>query len=126
MTGRPTARARSRLAIGAVVFLLGATLLGACGGGADALGHQACLDVASSIRDFAAAAKTNNPGTRAHLLHDATHQLSSAEQPAALAAASSGDWQALAATLAEAANGIPEANLVTALGDQCQQTLSGA
>ena len=125
MTGRPTARARSRLAIGAALFLLATTLLG-CGGGADALGHRACLDVASSIRNFAAAASTNDPAARSHLLHDATDELSSAEQPAALAAASSGDWQALAATLAEAANGIPEANLVGALGDQCRQTLGGS
>jgi hypothetical protein len=51
--------------------------------------------------------------------------LRAAEQPAALAAASSGDWQALEATPEEGAHGNSESNLVTALNAQCAQSLGG-
>jgi len=124
VTGRLRTVAARRLAIVALTLVPPSLLLAACGGGADALAHQACLHVATSIRAYEAAARTTDPSTRERLSKTAATELSKAEPLAALAATSSGDWEALGATLGEAANnGISESNLISALNAQCAQTL---
>ena len=98
--------------------------LGACGGGnSAALGHEACVDVAASLRYYGDASHAASPARaradRARALED----LDNALQPAALAASSDGSWQALEATLSESSR-VNEGLLTTALDAQCAQTLS--
>jgi hypothetical protein len=124
VTRRISTVAARRVTLAVLAVLAASIVLTACGGGADSLGHQACLHVSTSIHDYEAASRTADPATRERLSKTAATELSKAEPLAALAASSSGDWEALGATLGEAANnGIPESNLITALSAQCAETL---
>ena len=98
--------------------------LGGCGGSdSSALGHRACVDVASSLRTFAAASNASSAEQAAVDRARALDELRRALQPAALAASDDGQWQALEATLSESSR-VREALLVTALSAQCAETLS--
>jgi hypothetical protein len=109
------------------MLLTGALLsvmLAACGGSdSNALGHSACLDVASSLRYYADSKHASTPAAAAAYRSRALSQLRAALQPAALAAGSDGQWQALMATLSESSR-VNESELVIALSAQCAQTLS--
>ena len=116
-SGRATLRSIAG-ALGLIAALSG--VLTACGGdGGAALGKQACNSVEASIRAFHQSAHAADPRQRAALVRTASELLRQALQPASLAAQQSSDWQALAATLEEAQNGISETNLITALSAKC-------
>jgi hypothetical protein len=108
-----------------VVVLAG--LLGAAcsGSNADALGHQACVHVASSLKLYAKAGRTGDGALASKDRAAALAELRQAVSPAALAGSEDGDWQALAATVSESAR-VPEADLITALSAQCAATLSSS
>jgi hypothetical protein len=94
--------------------------LAACGGDdGNALGDTACSSVEASLRALQQSSHAANAAQRAALMHTAAGQLREAFHPAELAAQQSTDWQALAATLEEIQQNIPEKNLVTALSAQC-------
>ncbi|MDA8291490.1 MAG: hypothetical protein M0Z33_07425 [Actinomycetota bacterium] len=110
-------------ALGAAALLTtsGAVATACVGGGASSLGHRACLDVASSIRRYAAA--SHSPGAAAARDRAAALTLIQRAVPlAALAASSDGTWQALGATLSESSR-VPESDLLPALRAECAQTL---
>ncbi len=100
-----------------------ALALSACGGDSDALGNQACAHVAQSLSLFA---QSQRPGQHnaAALAEGAGIALRDALRPAALAASSSGDWQALATTISESSR-VPERNLVQALSAECASSPAG-
>lgn len=121
---RPRRPACRRTGLVAATALL-AALLASCGGtSSGALGHEACLEVSTSLRYYAAAQRATSAGFAATDRARAVNALHHALQPAALAASSDGQWQALEATLSESSR-VPESELVTALSAQCAQTLAG-
>jgi len=105
--------------------LLAVALAGCGGGSSSALGHTACVDVSRSLRAYSAAGRARTAVAAAADRARALSQLRDALQPAALAAGSDGQWQALEATLSESSR-VAESELVTALSAQCAQTLSGS
>jgi hypothetical protein len=104
--------------------LAGGIAMSACssGGGSDALGHQACVDVSHSIATYEQAAH-ETAAAAAATRNRALNQLRNAVRPAALASSSDTDWQALTATLSESER-VPENQLISALQAQCAATLS--
>jgi hypothetical protein len=108
------------------VFLLGA--LGAClfagcaGSSTGALEHEACTDVSHSIMSFQRAQHETGAAARSDAAK-ALVELRRALGPAALAAASSSDYQALAATLTESSR-VSEGELIQALSAQCAASLA--
>lgn len=107
-----------RVAVGAAGAIVVAIALSGCGQSADALGHEACVDVGKSLAIYARAERASNPKTQASERARALDWLRVALRPAALAGDSSGDWQALMATLSES-NRVPEQKLIQALRAQC-------
>ncbi len=121
--GNP-ARARARRAGGVAVALvaLGVTLSSCGGSQAAALGHTACVDVATSLREFAASRRDATPASARRERAQALDELRRALPPAALAGSGGGAWEALTATLSESSR-VPEVDLVDALTAQCAATL---
>lgn len=106
------------------LFTLCATLLSACGSpSGDALAHQACLDVQRSVSLYHQSTNTQNAASKAALVAKAESALRDALQPASLAGAGGGPWEALAMTLSES-NRVSEATLITALNAQCAASLA--
>lgn len=85
---------------------------------ADANGTLACQHVAASLRLYRAATTATDPQVEARDMKAALGQLRAALPLAAIAATSSGRWQALQTTLSEASR-VPESQLVNALSAQC-------
>ena len=101
-----------------------ALALSSCGGGANALGDQACAHVERSLTLLQQSSRA--VGTKAQTLETrASDELRSALRPASLAASEDGaDWQALAATISESSR-VAESNLVHALSDECAASPAG-
>ena len=112
---RPLRRATC---IAVVSSLAAGAALSSCSTGSATLAHQACTQVEASLRLYGASQRVSDPSAAAHDRAVALADLRAALRPAALAASSDGQWQALAATLSET-NRVPESDLVTALGAQC-------
>ena len=89
----------------------------ACGSASGADGATACGYISKSLVLYAQSlGATGSQQTR--LADEALAQLRDAQQPAGLAAAGDPEWQALSATVNEAAT-IPERNLTQALRAEC-------
>ena len=98
-------------------------LLAGCSGNADAKAKQACQHVERSLRLYAQATSDPDPGSAARKLQEALVELRTAQPLASVAAAGSGQWEALRTTLSESPN-VDEGRLVTALTQQCQSALA--
>ena len=122
---RPATRRLARIAPPLVAAALISSAVAACSSSPDATayGRQACNDVTRSIALFQTS-EHEPPATAAKLRAQALAELRKALQPASLANATSGVWQPLMATLSES-NRVPEANLVSALRQQCAADLNG-
>ncbi len=109
---------RRRLLVGAV--LVSGMALAGCSSARspEANGRLACQHVAASLRLYRAAT-TADPQLAAQDKRAALDQLRAALPLAAIAATSSGQWQALQTTLSESSR-VPESKLVGALAAQCQ------
>ena len=119
-------RRQSRLVRGLAAAVFGGTLLAACGGSSSgSLAHQACVHVQRSLSALAEASAAADSATRAADQRTAANQIRAAIAPAALAATNGGQWQALAATIAESST-LPESYLVVALTAECAAENSGA
>jgi hypothetical protein len=109
-----------RLAAGLIVVIgLGATL-SACGNDGTALAKQACSHIDRSVELLKASGHQAEATKSAQLASQAYDQLRQALPIAAQAAYRDGEWQALMTTVSES-NRVPEATLITALQQQCQQ-----
>jgi len=110
-----------------LVFMLSAGVLASCSsdGQSNALGHEACVDVARSIKSYDAAQHEIHPAVAATDRSHAQVELRAALRPAALAGSSDGNWQALMATLSESSR-VPENLLIPALNAQCAATIRGS
>ncbi|HLX78750.1 MAG TPA: hypothetical protein VKR27_07685 [Acidimicrobiales bacterium] len=115
---RGRVRLVGRVGVGAAALLLATCTLSGCGQSADALGHQACVDVHKSLALYARSQRTEDQARAASERAQALNLLRVALRPAALAGSSSGDWQALMTTLSES-NRVPEQKLIPALTAQC-------
>jgi predicted nicotinamide N-methyase len=107
-----------------VAAILGAGLAGCANSAALGLVRQACQHVTMSIKFYDAARTAPDAQRAAHDREQAQDQLQIASPLAAEAAGQSPQWQALMATLAENSR-LPEANLVSALQDQCASVYNG-
>lgn len=114
----PAGRRRRPLALAGLALVSGLSLAACSGSSADALGRQACTHVARSLALFAASERETDPARAARDRAAARDELRAAAQPASLAGASGGDWQALQTTLSESPR-VPERYLVSALRAQC-------
>ena len=85
-------------------------------------GHQACVDVAKSIKTYDQSKDAPSATLAAQDRSSALAELRTALRPAALAGSSDGKWQALMATLSESSR-VPEGLLTSALQAQCAATL---
>jgi hypothetical protein len=109
-----------RLAAGLIVVIgLGATL-SACGNDGTALAKQACSHIDRSLALLKQSGHQADATKSAQLADQAYDQLRQALPIAAQAAYRDGEWQALMTTVSES-NRVPEATLITALQQQCQQ-----
>ena len=99
-------------------FVLAVLLFSGCGQSADSLGHEACGDVNRSLALYARSQTATDAASTSSERNRALNLLRTALRPAALAASSDGDWQALMATLSES-NRVPETKLIPALKAQC-------
>jgi hypothetical protein len=100
-----------------------AATLAACGGdGGDAMGETACTSIEASLRALHQSTLGTNTTERAALAQTAAKDLRAALRPAELAGQQSSDWQALAATVEEIQQNIPEQRLASALRAQCAAT----
>ena len=115
---RGRARLVGRVGVGTTGAFLAVALLAGCGQSAGALGHEACVDVHKSLALYSRSEHTTDRALVASERTRAVNLLRLALGPAALAGGSSGDWQALMATLSES-NRVPEAKLIPALKAQC-------
>ena len=118
----PINGAKRFVLLGALLFGLG-ELAGCSSQSSGALEHKACVEVGHSLSVFQQAQSDADPASASALKQKAMSALRSALHPAALAAAQSSDYQALAATLSESSR-VPESELVQALGAQCAVSLS--
>lgn len=109
---------RKLSALTAGMFFLCPITLTSCGRSSGQYGTRACSKVENSIRLYDRGVRSTNASTRIRYLTNATELLREALPLAALAAGTSGRWQALQATLSES-NRVPESYLVTALEQQC-------
>ncbi len=91
---------------------------------AGANGALACQHVAASLRLYRAATATADPQLAARDREAALGELRAALPLAAIAATSSGQWQALQTTLSESVR-VPESQLISALSAQCPGSGSG-
>lgn len=119
MHGRPR-----RATIGLSVLMLGSlAVVTGCSGNADSTAKQACQHVERSLRLYAQAASNPDPAAADRQRVDALVELRTALPLASVAAAGSGQWEALRTTLSESPN-VDESRLVPALTQQCQSALS--
>ena len=114
---------RPRRVILATLALSSLGALAGCSGNADAKAKQACQHVERSLRLYAQATSDPDPGSAARKLQEALVELRTAQPLASVAAAGSGQWEALRTTLSESPN-VDEGRLVTALTQQCQSALA--
>ena len=102
------------------VLALGSLAIPAgCGGNPDAKAKQACQHVERSLRLYAQAVASPDPAVADRALVE----LRTALPLASVAAAGSGQWEALRTTLSESPN-VDEGRLVPALTQQCQTALA--
>jgi hypothetical protein len=118
----PTRLGRTLLALGAAAGLAGA-LSGCAQSDAAALARQTCDHVDRSLALYHSS-MVAAPRVAAQQQAQAQAELDDALQTAATAAGEAGQYQALAATLAESAH-VPESLLVHALTEQCQSVQAG-
>jgi hypothetical protein len=107
-----------------VVIGLGAAL-SACGNDGTSLAKQACSHIDRSLELLKESGHQSDATKSAQLADQAYDQLRQALPIAAQAAYRDGQWQALMTTVSES-NRVPEATLITALQQQCQQADSSA
>ena len=107
----------------AVLALGSLAILAGCGGNPDAKAKQACQHVERSLRLYTQAASNPDPAGADRQRADALVELRTALPLAAVAAAGSGQWEALRTTLSESPN-VEEGRLVPALTQQCQTALA--
>ena len=113
-----------RATIGLSVLMLGSlTVVAGCSGSPDSTAKQACQHVERSLRLYAQAASNPDLAAAARERVDALVELRTALPLASVAAAGSGQWEALRTTLSESPN-VDESRLVPALTQQCQSALS--
>ena len=105
------------LALGPLAILAG------CSSNADSQAKQACQHVERSLRLYAQATSNPNPAAADQERVAALVELRTALPLASVAAAGSGQWEALRTTLSESPN-IDEGRLVPALTQQCQTALA--
>jgi hypothetical protein len=105
------------LALGSLAIVAG------CGSNSDSKAKQACQHVERSLRLYAQAASTADPAVADRERADALIELRTALPLASVAAAGSGQWEALRTTLSESPN-VDEGRLVYALSQQCQTALA--
>ena len=105
------------LALGSLAILAG------CGGNPDAKAKQACQHVERSLRLYAQAVASPDPAVADRARVAALVELRTALPLASVAAAGSGQWEALRTTLSESPN-VDEGRLVPALTQQCQTALA--
>jgi len=110
-------------ALGGAGVLAGA-LSGCAQSNAAALARQTCDQVDRSLALYHASLTATDPRLVAQQQAQAQAELDDAMQAAATAAGEAGQYQALAATLAESAH-MPESLLVHALTEQCQAVRAG-
>lgn len=122
---KPAKHLLAHLAPPLVAAAIISSVVAACSSSPDATayGRQACRDVAQSLALFERS-QSEPAATAAKMQAQALAELRTALQPASLANATSGVWQPLMATLSES-NRVPEANLVSALRQQCAADLNG-
>jgi hypothetical protein len=106
----------------AVLALSSLTFLASCSSSSDAQAKQACQHVERSLRLYAQAASNPDPVAANQQRVDALVELRTALPLASVAAAGSGQWEALRTTLSESPN-VEEGRLVPALTQQCQTAL---
>jgi len=117
--GRPR-----RATIGLSALMLGSlTVVAGCSGSSDSTAKQACQHVERSLRLYAQAASNPDLAAAARERVDALVELRTALPLASVAAAGSGQWEALRTTLSESPN-VDESRLVPALTQQCQSALA--
>ena len=107
----------------AALTLGGLTFLAGCGGNPDSKAKEACQHVERSLRLYAQAASDPDPAAADRKRVAALVELRTALPLAAVAAAGSGQWEALRTTLSESPN-VEEGRLVPALTQQCQTALA--
>ena len=98
-------------------------VLASCGGNPDSKAKQACQHVEQSLRLYAQAASNPDPSAADRQRVDALVELRTALPLASIAAAGSGQWEALRTTLSESPN-VDESRLVPALTEQCHTALA--
>jgi hypothetical protein len=119
MHGRPRS-----VTIGLSVLALGSlAVVSGCSGNPDATAKQACQHVERSLRLYAQASSNPDPAAADRERVDALVELRTALPLASVAAAGSGQWEALRTTLSESPN-VDESRLVPALTQQCQSALA--
>ena len=107
----------------AALTLGGLTFLAGCGGNPDSKAKEACQHVERSLRLYAQAASDPDPAAADRKRVAALVELRTALPLASVAAAGSGQWEALRTTLSESPN-VDEGRLVPALTQQCQTALA--
>jgi hypothetical protein len=124
-SGAPRVHRRPRrVTVGLSVLALGSLAIAAgCGGNPDATAKQACQHVERSLRLYAQASSNPDPAAADRERVDALVELRTALPLASVAAAGSGQWEALRTTLSESPN-VDESRLVPALTRQCQSALA--
>jgi predicted component of type VI protein secretion system len=109
-----------RVALGiSVLALASLTVIAGCGGSGDSQAKQACQHVERSLRLYAEAASNPDPTAAQAQRTQALVELRDAQPLASIAAAASGEWEALRTTLSESPN-VDESHLVPALTQQCE------
>lgn len=106
-----------------LVPLSSLAVLAGCSSNADSQAKQACQHVERSLRLYAQAAANPNPAAADQERVAALVELRTALPLASVAAAGSGQWEALRTTLSESPN-VDESRLVPALTQQCQTALA--
>ncbi len=113
-----------RVTIGLSALVLGClAVVTGCSGNPDSTAKQACQHVERSLRLYAQAASNPDPAAADSERVDALVELRTALPLASVAAAGSGQWEALRTTLSESPN-VDESRLVPALTQQCQNALA--
>jgi hypothetical protein len=107
----------------AVLVLGSLAIVAGCSSDSDAKAKQACQHVERSLRLYAQAASNPDPAVADQERIAALVELRTAQPLAAVAAAGSGQWEALRTTLSESPN-VDEGRLVPALTQQCQTALA--
>jgi hypothetical protein len=110
--------------VGLSVLALGSlAVVAGCSGNPDATAKQACQHVERSLRLYAQASSNPDPAAADRERVEALIELRTALPLASVAAAGSGQWEALRTTLSESPN-VDESRLVPALTQQCHSALA--